>query len=91
LVGGQAIGSDVAAETRRSAETKVPARTVATSRAEAKEANIDIPLGILFGRPDHRADAIINAGAVPIEKNRYFSVAATARQKNSPASNAASW
>jgi len=36
----------VAAETRSSAETNVPARTVATSRAEAKEANIGIPLGI---------------------------------------------
>jgi hypothetical protein len=47
---GQAIGSDVAAETSRSAEMKAPAKTVAVSRTEAKEANIGNPLDA-FGGP----------------------------------------
>ena len=40
----QAIGSEVAAETSRSAERNAPAKTVAVSRAEAKVANIEKPL-----------------------------------------------
>src|SRR5215213_8339332 len=47
----QAIGSEVAAETSRSAEMKAPANRVADSRAEMKEANIGNPLGILRTRP----------------------------------------
>jgi hypothetical protein len=43
----QAIGSEVAAETSRSAETNAPAKRVAVSRAEAKEANIGNPLDLL--------------------------------------------
>jgi hypothetical protein len=40
----QAIGSEVAAETSRSAEMKAPANMVALSRAEVKVVNIFIPL-----------------------------------------------
>jgi hypothetical protein len=40
---GYAIGSEVAAETSRSAEMKAPANTVAVSRTEVKEANIIEP------------------------------------------------
>jgi hypothetical protein len=36
----QAIGTDVAAETNRSAVTNAPAKAVAVWRAEAMEANI---------------------------------------------------
>jgi hypothetical protein len=39
--GLQAIGSEVAAETSRSAEMKAPANRVAVSRAEARVANIE--------------------------------------------------
>jgi hypothetical protein len=43
----QAIGSEVAAETNRSAVTNAPAKQVAISRVEAKLANIVEPLFIL--------------------------------------------
>src|SRR5205085_11401356 len=53
--GVQAIGSDVAAETSKSADTSAPARMVAVSRAETKEANIvTIPFAL---EPDHRVHA----------------------------------
>jgi len=48
----QAIGSEVAAETSRSAEMKAPANTVAVSRAEAKVANI-------FKTPFHQSNPTI--------------------------------
>jgi hypothetical protein len=47
----QAIGSEVAAETSRSAEMNAPAIMVAAWRAESKEANMDIPLVILAPDP----------------------------------------
>lgn len=50
----QAIGNEVAAETRRSAETNAPAKIVTVSRTEAK-VNIVKPLFILFAEPDLRA------------------------------------
>src|SRR5690348_3279735 len=43
----QAIGSEVAAETSRSAEMKAPANTVADWRAEVREAIIGNPLDCL--------------------------------------------
>jgi hypothetical protein len=66
----QAIGNEVAADTTRSAETRAAANSVAVSRAELNELIILKPLGI--ERPDHRVRAIINAGAVPIEKSVVF-------------------
>jgi hypothetical protein len=76
----QAIGSEVAAETRRSAERNAPAMTVAVSRAEAKLI-IGKPLYHFFG-PDHRARATVNAGDVPIGKSLYFSVADFGQARN---------
>jgi hypothetical protein len=71
----QAIGSEVAAETSRSADRKAPATTVAVSRAEISEANIfQNPFCISCLEPDHRVRANSNAWAVPIEKCRYISV-----------------
>jgi hypothetical protein len=40
----QAIGSEVAAETSRSAEMNAPAKIVAVSRTEVNEVNIGKPL-----------------------------------------------
>jgi hypothetical protein len=65
----------VAAETIRSAEMKAAANIVAVSRAAEKLANIGKTPCIVSVEPDHRADADINAGAVPISKSRYFSIA----------------
>jgi hypothetical protein len=70
----QAIGSEVAAETIRSAEMKAAANIVAVSRAAEKLANIGKTPCIVSVEPDHRADANINAGVVPIIKYRYISV-----------------
>jgi hypothetical protein len=82
--GLQAIGSEVAAETSRSAERNAPANRVAVSRAEVKVANIEqIPFQSL-AEPDHRVRAIINAGVVPIEESAYFSVADRKRRRKSP-------
>jgi hypothetical protein len=64
----QAIGSEVAAETSRSAETSAPARTVAVSRAEAKEANIGIPLGIALADPTIGPTPISMHGACQFRK-----------------------
>ena len=61
----QAIGSEVAAETSRSAEMKAPANRVADSRAEVKEANIGNPLCI-FVDPTIGPMPLINAWGVPI-------------------------
>jgi len=44
----QAIGSDVAAETKSRAVMKAPAKQVAISRVEANDANILKPLCILW-------------------------------------------
>src|SRR5690348_6667952 len=68
-----AIGSEVAAETSRSAERNVPARTVAVLRAEANVLSIGRTL-FQFPGPDHRARAIVNAGVVPIGNSRCFSM-----------------
>jgi hypothetical protein len=68
----QAIGSEVAAETSRSAERNAPAKIVAVSRMEAMLNMVITPLA-LFGT-DHRARAFINAGVVPIGKSDCFSM-----------------
>jgi len=47
----QAIGSEVAAETNRSAVTNAPANMVAFSRIELSEANISKPLLHFLGDP----------------------------------------
>jgi hypothetical protein len=86
----QAIGSDVAAETSRSAERNAPAKIVAVSRTEAKE-NMGEPFCIVFVEPDHRVRAHINAGAVPIQKNRCFSVGLLIAWQIMPANGAADW
>jgi hypothetical protein len=44
---GYAIGSEVAAETSRSAEKNAPAKTVAVSRTDVREANIVEPLDLM--------------------------------------------
>jgi hypothetical protein len=72
---GYAIGNEVAAETSRSAEMNAPAKTVAVSRMEVKEANIVEPL-FQSVEPDHRVRAHDNARAVPDQKSRYLSVIA---------------
>lgn len=69
----QAIGSEVAAETRRSAEMNAPAKTVALWRTEANEVNIGNPFSS-FHRARHWARATMNAWGVPITKYRYISV-----------------
>src|SRR3954452_24583173 len=69
----QAIGSEVAAETSRSALMSVPARTVAVSRKEAT-LNMVKPLWHCFVEPDRRVRALINARGVPNGNYRYFSV-----------------
>jgi len=61
----QAIGSEVAAETSRSAEMKAPAKTVTVSRIELAVIMIKTPLHCPV-EPDLRVRVIINAGAVPI-------------------------
>jgi hypothetical protein len=85
----QAIGSEVAAETSRSAEISAPEKIVTISRAELKVVNILSPLVIV--RPDHRAHAINNARGVPNGKSRCFSVVVLWRQQNPPANDAACW
>ncbi|HET7575456.1 MAG TPA: hypothetical protein VFK19_02690 [Sphingomicrobium sp.] len=65
----------MAAETIRSAEMKAAANIVAVSRAAEKLANIGKTPCIVSVEPDHRADANINAGGVPIGKYHYVSVA----------------
>jgi hypothetical protein len=72
--GLQAIGSEVAAETSRSAERNAPANRVAVSRAEVKVANIGNPLIKSLAEPDHRAVLSLNAEVVPNAKNAYLSV-----------------
>ena len=47
--GVQAIGSEVAAETRRSAEMNAPAKTVAVWRTDANEVNIGNPFSFFIG------------------------------------------
>ena len=63
----QAMGSDVAAETRSSADRKAPATIVAVSRTDAM-VNMIKPLLSSAG-PDHRVRAPYRARPVPNEKN----------------------
>jgi hypothetical protein len=72
---GYAIGNEVAAETSRSAEMNAPAKTVAVSRMEVREANIVEPL-FQSVEPVLRVRAHDNARAVPDRKCRYLSVIA---------------
>src|SRR5690348_2110573 len=71
--GRQAIGSEVAAETSRSAVTKAPANTVTVSRIELAVIISKTPLHC-FVEPDLRVRGLNNAGAVPIEKSCCFSM-----------------
>src|SRR5438270_3044640 len=83
----QAIGSEVAAETSRSALMSVPARTVAVSRKEAT-LNMVKPLWNCFVEPDCRIRAFVNARGMPNGNCRYFSVhlrAARAIRDSNPA------
>src|SRR5438034_350933 len=82
--GLQAIGSEVAAETSRSAERNAPAKIVAVSRAETKVANIFKTPCDCLGGLDHRACVVINARGVPNRKSRYFSVAPGRIAQGSP-------
>jgi hypothetical protein len=68
----QAIGSEVAAETSRSAEMNAPAKTVAVWRTDENDVNIGNPFSFFSDPPSGRA--MINARGVPIQESRYFSV-----------------
>jgi hypothetical protein len=78
----QAIGSDVAAETNRSAVMSAPAKTVAVSRAVVNEVNIGNPFSSSW-RSTHWTDANNNAGGVPIQEYRYFSMLRAQRLQDS--------
>src|SRR6476469_9080324 len=71
----QAIGSEVAAETSRSAEMKAPAKSVAVSRAVVSEANIEKPLfQIVRTRPSGPCPYHCK-GRANLIKSLFFSVA----------------
>src|SRR4029079_12432714 len=86
----QAIGSEVAAETNSSALTSAPAKMVAVSRAEAKDANIVKSL-LSSREPDHRAHDGYTAGTMPIAKSRDFSITVGAEAAHAAAVPTVRW
>jgi len=78
----QAIGSEVAAETNRSAVMNAPARAVAALRVELKDMNILRPLNFVV-RPDHRATQHTLQGSCQFGKVVTFQWLSRATSKNS--------